>query len=70
MHHYNDFTLDPFRFNATENLAFDLSLAAINKHHVYIVDPAIPMRDYAPYNTGLEQDIFITRWNQVIHLIY
>jgi len=57
LHHYNDFTLDPYRFSPADVASFDQWLASTGKHHVYIVDPAIPVADYAPYHTGLDQNV-------------
>jgi hypothetical protein len=57
MHHYNDFTLDPYRYSPSDTQSLDDWLVATNRHHVYIVDPAIPVRDYDVYHRGLEQNV-------------
>eukprot|EP00455_Lapot_gusevi_P052648 TRINITY_DN8042_c0_g1_i4.p1 TRINITY_DN8042_c0_g1~~TRINITY_DN8042_c0_g1_i4.p1 ORF type:complete len:941 (-),score=307.12 TRINITY_DN8042_c0_g1_i4:52-2874(-) len=59
MYHYNDFSLDPYRFPADEVAKFDKWLDSRGQHHVYIVDPAVPVRDYPPYQEGLQKQAFI-----------
>lgn len=57
MQHYNDFTLDPLRYPREETSALDSWLHATHRRHVYIVDPAIPVADYLPYQTGLNKSV-------------
>jgi alpha-glucosidase (family GH31 glycosyl hydrolase) len=58
MHHYNDFTFDPYRFPVADVAALDDWLGSRHQHHVYIVDPAIPVADYDVYHRGMQQNVF------------
>ena len=64
MHHYNDFSLDPYRFSSVDVGNLEYVLAENSIQHVYVINPGVPLRDYLPYTTGLSKDIFIKRWNQ------
>jgi lysosomal alpha-glucosidase len=62
---YLDFTYDEKLFHGLPELV--RALQSDGKHYVNIIDPGIsstqPAGSYAPYDDGLKQGIFITKFN-------
>jgi alpha-glucosidase len=64
MNQYLDFTFDPVRFPAADMKTFVDTLHSNGQHYVVIVDPGIHNSvGYAPYDQGLQQDLFIKKGN-------
>jgi alpha-glucosidase (family GH31 glycosyl hydrolase) len=59
MTNFEDFTLDPARYNYSQFAAFLQTLHSNNRKFVPIVDAAVARTDYPPYNIGLDQNVFI-----------
>ena len=62
-----DFTYDAKNFNGLPELV--RALQSDGKHYVNIIDPAIsstqPAGTYPPYDDGMSQAIFVTKFNSV-----
>lgn len=59
MINFEDFTLDPTRYNYTEFGEFIDTLHNNNKKFVPICDAALPVYNYTPYNLALERNVLI-----------
>lgn len=59
MTNFEDFTLDPERYNYENFSIFIENLHSAHRKFVPICDAAIPIIDYPPYNLALEQNLFI-----------
>jgi alpha-glucosidase (family GH31 glycosyl hydrolase) len=59
MLNYEDFTLDPSRYNYADFSKFIDSLHAAGRRFVPITDAAIALQNYSAYNEGLEKNVYI-----------
>ena len=66
-----DFTYDTKNFHGLPELV--RTLQASGKHYVNIIDPAIsstqPAGTYPPYDDGIQQGVFITKYNSTEPII-
>ena len=59
MINYEDFTLDPTRYDYVQFGKFIDSLHQAGRKFVPITDAAIPVTDYPPYNDGINDNVYI-----------
>ncbi|KAM3421206.1 hypothetical protein BST61_g1615 [Cercospora zeina] len=61
------FTLDEDRFPLPLMRQLVDTLHANQQHYIVMVDPAVAYQDYDAFNTGVEQEIFMTRNNGSVY---
>ncbi|KAG6001202.1 hypothetical protein E4U21_004623 [Claviceps maximensis] len=62
------FSVDPQRFPLKTMRELVAHLHANKQKYVLMVDPAVAAKDYAPYNNGIEKDVFLLNsTKQILH---